>query len=103
MKSILIGIVLVCVSAQAYGDLSKSNSTKILGQGVKIEHPGVASTASPDIIDWNEDGKFDILVGTYGSGGPVYVFLNSGTNKKPVFKKRITLKVAGKPISVAAG
>ncbi len=36
-------------------------------------------------FDWNEDGKKDIIAGS--DSGRVYVYLNAGTNKEPVFDK----------------
>lgn len=45
----------------------------------------VGLTASPDVVDWNNDGKKDLLVGTFHSGA-VYLFLNQGTDAAPVFK-----------------
>ncbi len=36
-------------------------------------------------FDWNEDGKKDIIAGS--DSGRIYVYLNTGTNKEPVFEK----------------
>lgn len=53
---------------------------------VKIEENG---KSDPFIVDWNNDGKKDILVGQ--GGGEVFIFVNRGTNKEPIFDKRIEL------------
>lgn len=39
---------------------------------------------SPQVIDWNGDGLKDLVVGFHFAGW-VYVYLNSGTNIKPLF------------------
>ena len=40
-------------------------------------------------FDWNEDGKKDIITGS--DSGQVYVYLNNGTNKEPIFDKPIKI------------
>ena len=41
----------------------------------------------PGIVDWNLDGRKDLLAGQEGIGAPcnVYVYLNEGTDSMPVF------------------
>jgi len=39
----------------------------------------------PCIVDWDNDGLKDVLMGN--RGGTVYLYINSGTNKKPVFRR----------------
>lgn len=43
--------------------------------------------SAPALFDWNADGKLDILVGEFGGGNKanVVVFLNEGTDKKPIY------------------
>lgn len=45
--------------------------------------------AAPRIVDWNGDGKFDILCG--GTKGGVYLFANEGETGKPRFAAAETL------------
>ena len=45
--------------------------------------------AAPCIVDWDEDGDFDILCG--GAKGGVYFFQNNGTKSEPKFAERQTL------------
>jgi hypothetical protein len=46
------------------------------------------------VVDWNEDGKQDLLIG-YFIFGPIYLYLNSGTNTAPVFTAYTKLKADG--------
>lgn len=48
----------------------------------------------PCVVDWNEDGNKDLLVG-YFIFGPIYLYLNSGTNTAPVFTAYTKLKADG--------
>lgn len=59
-------------------------------------------TSVPCAVDWNQDGKKDLLVGSFYYGN-VYLFLNSGTNAVPVFTLGTKLKAGGVDISVAYG
>ena len=63
-----------------------SGPTKLEVDGKEFK----AERAKPEIVDWNNDGKKDLLVGT--ENGTVLLLLNAGTNAKPEFKTQITLK-----------
>ncbi len=48
---------------------------------------------TPEIVDWNNDGKKDILMGRHdGSCGDIYLYLNVGENYDPLFadKQKLT-------------
>ena len=53
---------------------------------VKVEEN---EKSDPYIVDWNDDGKKDILVGQ--KGGEVFIFINRGTNKEPLFMEGVEL------------
>ena len=46
--------------------------------------------AAPEVVDWNGDGLFDILLGGSKTGG-VYMLKNVGTKAKPKFAAMSTL------------
>jgi hypothetical protein len=62
----------------------------------------IGHTASPEVLDWNNDGKRDLLVGTF-EAGKVMLFLNRGTDAAPKFDEGRVLEAGGKPISVGFG
>ena len=43
----------------------------------------IGNYSSPYIVDWNEDGKKDVLIG--GENGTVALLINTGTNAYPTF------------------
>ena len=53
----------------------------IQANGVDID---VGSLSNPEINDWDEDGRKDLIVGS-DYPGYVHVYLNIGTNAAPVF------------------
>ncbi len=59
------------------------------------------SLARPVAVDWNGDGKLDLVAGN--SAGYVEWFENTGTREVPQFAARGYLTVGGKPIRRVAG
>jgi hypothetical protein len=102
-NSILIGVVVVFVlsllplSSRAFpsGDppefipgIRLQDSSGDIGSNVLDQY------SVPCVADWNEDGKQDLLIG-YFIFGPIYLYLNSGTNTAPVFTAYTKLKADG--------
>ncbi len=56
----------------------------------------------PAVMDWNGDGKKDLIVGQF-SGGQIRLYLNTGTDAKPVFKDFSYLTGGDKEIRLPAG
>jgi hypothetical protein len=47
--------------------------------------------AYPRVVDWNEDGRKDLLIGE--AGGKVALFTNIGTDAAPIFDAGVFLQV----------
>lgn len=69
--------------------------------GVPI-NVGYGGNASPFVVDWDGDGKQDLLLGQY-SGGNVRFYRNIGTNFAPIFGDFSYLQADGGNISVSYG
>jgi len=63
---------------------------------------GYGGNASPFIVDWDGDGKQDLLLGQYDQG-KVRFYANIGTNFDPVFGDFVYLQADGVDISVSSG
>ena len=63
---------------------------------------GTGGNASPFVVDWNGDGKQDLLLGQY-SQGKVRFYENVGANFDPVFGDFVYLQADGVDISVSSG
>ena len=55
--------------------------------------------ATPNVADWDGDGKRDLLVGQFG-GGKLRVYLNRGTNAEPRFEGFSFVRAGGKDATV---
>jgi hypothetical protein len=62
-----------------------TNEQPIFGKPIKLNGGSldVGSNSSPDVADWNGDGKKDLIIGN--SNGEIFVFLNKGTNEDPQY------------------
>ena len=58
--------------------------------------------AAPLVVDWNGDGKRDLLVGQFG-GGLLHVFLNEGTDAAPKLAAGTRFQAGGKDGTVPTG
>ncbi|HEX30074.1 TPA: PEGA domain-containing protein, partial [Candidatus Poribacteria bacterium] len=56
--------------------------------------------ASPCVMDWDGDGKKDLLVGC--KEGKVYLYLNSGTDESPSFSSGEPMKAGDADLSVSS-
>ena len=75
-------------------------SEKMLDDRFGKTHRYVSPRIKPDVTDWNEDGKKDIVIGT--EGGYVFVLLNTGTNGAPAFADLDYLRVGEKRLPMAS-
>lgn len=63
------------------------------GQEIKVKDP-----STPCLVDWDEDGKKDLLVGD--GGGYLHVFINAGTNKEPEYASVAIIQANYKDLDV---
>ena len=78
-----------------------------LQEGVKILAGGVPVSVRighlvPCAMDWNTDGKKDLVVGQF-MGGSIRVYLNEGTDVAPEFGDFTYLDAGAKEIHLPAG
>jgi TolB-like protein len=65
-----------------------TNQQPAFGKPLKVNGGSldVGSDSSPDVVDWNGDGKKDLVIGN--DSGEIIVFLNQGTNHEPQFNNQ---------------
>lgn len=78
-----------------------------LEDGVKLAADGKVIDVDvghlvPCSVDWNEDGRKDLIVGQF-SGGRIRLYLNRGTDAEPAFTDFTYLRAGGKEIRLPAG
>ena len=76
-----------------------------LDEGVYIQSGSGPLTVkyftAPSVIDWNNDGKKDLLIGQFTSGN-VWLFLNQGTDAQPAFGAGQKVPAGGSAITTTA-
>jgi len=78
----------------------------LLEAGVLIQDGAVplalSGNASPDVVDWNGNGKKDLMVGE-SSAGNVQFFANTGTDASPLFAGGVLVTADGVAITTSTG
>jgi len=74
-----------------------TNEQPIFGEPLQLNGGklDVGSNSSPDVVDWNGDGKKDLVIGN--DNGEVFIFINRGTNYEPQFDndgEKLSFKLA---------
>jgi|GEM_PF-512216 len=82
--------------------LQAAGSDLNVGNYVSVPCASLARNTGPVKLDWNEDGKKDLLVGTFHHGS-VYYFQNTGLNNIPSLSAGVKLQADGYDISVPYG
>ncbi|HAW50695.1 TPA: hypothetical protein DCX16_07085 [bacterium] len=88
-------LVVGCESGEVFLFLNINSDNKpIFGTKTAIKLNGIdlniGKFSVPYIVDWNEDYKKDLLVGL--GYGEIYLFINHGTDKEPIFTKEKRLR-----------
>ena len=77
-----------------------------LQSGVYIQDGGsplaVETMSAPTVVDWNNNGKKDLVVGQFTSG-KIKAFLNQGTDEAPVFNGGFFVQSEGIDITTSYG
>jgi hypothetical protein len=98
MKRIQVGWLLCCAwVAQAAPELEPA---AFLSDGTNLLTAGTMS--APSVVDWNNDGKKDLLVGQFDQGR-VWLYLNRGTDASPVFNGATPVLSGGTQITTSYG
>ena len=63
---------------------------------------GTGGNASPFVVDWNGDGKQDLLLGQY-DGGKIRFYENVGEDTAPAFGDFVYLQADGLDIALSYG
>lgn len=61
----------------------------------------VGSRATPSLVDWNNDGKRDLVSGDYS--GKISIFLNAGTDDSPDYPSQHYAQANNTPLIIAGG
>lgn len=79
-----------------------TNFTHIQAGGVDIFQAGAGCGApAPCVVDYNADGKRDLLVGN-GANGTVYYYQNTNSDTAPMLASGVPLLLGGSPLSVSS-
>lgn len=107
MKRIIVALWTICflaiTSNSAFASLLNLGPEEIAqANGIDISVPGYSV---PSFVDWNNDGKNDLIVGEGGGGyayGKVRVYLNNGKASDPQFSDYFYVQSNGADLTVPA-
>jgi len=95
-----VAVVFLCFGTAQAALLGLEEPVNVMDGGGYLN---VVDRSATMVIDWNNDGKKDLLVGD--GYGYVWLYLNEGTNVDPSFNGGARLESSGSPIraSIASG
>lgn len=100
MKKTFVLFILLAIIAVAETPVFEP-PLPIQAGGVNI-NVGYGGNASPFMIDWDGDGKQDLLLGQYDQGR-IRFYTNTGTHFNPTFGSFVYLQAGGSYISLSYG
>lgn len=71
------------------------------GPSDALEDIDVGNRSTPSLVDWNNDGRRDLIVGAYDSR--IYIYLNEGTDTEPNYVAATFAQEDGKDLLVPGG
>ena len=95
---VLGAMAVLWTCSMAWGQLQEGVLLEADGEAINIE----VGHLVPVVVDWNEDGKKDLLIGQFKEG-KIGLYLNEGTDGKPKLKFSGYLKAGGEEISLPSG
>lgn len=87
-----------------YGGDLQADAPDFVFEG-KLESGGSPISLTTPVatsVDWNNDGKKDLIIGDFYYGN-IYLFLNEGTHLNPVFNGSTKIESNGSPITTTYG
>ncbi len=102
----LFSLFIIAFAIAAYS-LPDASAQRSFEKGIRILSNGKPINVDighsvPTVADWNNDGKKDLVVGQF-SKGRIRLYLNEGTDSKPVFNEFRNMRAADSEISLPAG
>lgn len=99
MKTCLLLLFLTAAAALSATPTYEAYSY-VYADGIRIDLP--VGHASPLVMDWDNDGLKDLLIGRYLSGN-IMMYSNSGTNDSPILAYTGLMQAGGGNLSVPSG
>jgi hypothetical protein len=100
MKRLSPTLLLLLLAGTAWADAPDIKA------GVPLQAAGsnidLSYDTNPTMVDWNNDGLKDLLVGEF-TGGYITLYLNGGTDINPVFNFGTKVQSGGIAITVSYG
>lgn len=100
-----VSILVLALPLLFFIDTSRGDAP-ILDEGVYIFDGAlpleVDRHSTPEVVDWNNDGLKDLIVGQFGYG-KITLFLNQGTDINPVFNGGSFLKSGSVDLTTSYG
>jgi len=91
--TILLAVSPLPVALGSTGAIVFDDAVQLQAGGAPLD---LGSHAAPHLVDWDDDGDLDLLVGA--ADGYIWLFVNSGSTSAPVFEAGGYVEADGAPI-----
>jgi len=97
-----LSVLLVLLAVAAFAQTPVFDAPVAIEANGSAINVGYGGNASPFVVDWNGDGKQDLLLGQFNSG-KVRFYENIGADTAPEFGDFEYLQADGSDISLSSG
>lgn len=97
----IVSILFFCFVNFAGADIPFLEAPVFIEDGGVPLSPGMYTI--PEVVDWNNDGAKDLVVGVYTTSNNILLYINQGTDLNPVFNGGNPVESGGVPITVSWG
>lgn len=97
MKRIILAVCIILAAASSLANaIELEEPVRLKADGEFIDTAKQTGHAGPVVMDFDKDGKTDLLAGSFS--GNIQIFRNIGSNQEPLYEDKGFLEAGGERV-----